>query len=198
MASPEVVKAEIFAHMAEMRAERKLAMRMAQECASKSGWAFQYDDKCGSSYLHLPAQIRETPTTLGRYRYRFGLQGNLIPGALLQYSLVPPCLHTGVSLHVRAIAFISDTYFNMQRCSLRACASVHPCRMAVGRRTTHMQSFRRKLWLLRLVFVLASPCAARKVTPFVRSDERWRARQHSRRDSCLSLAGGARGCVRTP
>lgn len=63
MSSPEVVKAEIFAHMAEVRAERKIAMRMAQECASRSGWSFQYDDKCGSRYLHLPAQVRDTAAT---------------------------------------------------------------------------------------------------------------------------------------
>lgn len=95
MPPPEVVKSEIFSHMAEVRAERKLAMKMAQECAARSDWAFQYDDKCGSNYLHLPAQVRETAATQGRYQYRFGLQGNLIPGDLLQYSLVPPCLNTG-------------------------------------------------------------------------------------------------------
>lgn len=98
MASPSAIKEEIFAHMAEVRAERKRATKMAQDCASKSGWAFQYDDKCGSQYLHLPVQVRETAATQGRYHYRFGLQGNLIPGTLLQYSLVPPCLKTGENL----------------------------------------------------------------------------------------------------
>lgn len=95
MASPQVVKEQIFAHMAEVRAERKRANRLAQDCASKAGWAFQYDDKCGSNYLHLPAQVRETAAAQGRYQYRFGLQGNLIQGTLLQYSFVPPCLRTG-------------------------------------------------------------------------------------------------------
>lgn len=97
MDPPHVVKSKIFAHMAEVRAERKLAMRLAQECASRSGWAFAYDDKCGSNYLHLPSQLRESASTQGRYHYRFGLQANLIPGDLLQYSLVPPCLRTGAS-----------------------------------------------------------------------------------------------------
>lgn len=95
MASPDVVKRELFSHMAEVRAERKLAIKMAQDCSLRSGWAFGYDDKCGSTYLHLPAHAREMAATQSRYHYRFGLQGNLIPGVLLQYSLVPPCLHTG-------------------------------------------------------------------------------------------------------
>lgn len=95
MAPPDVVKREIFAHMADIRAERRRVNKMSQECASKSGWSFQYDDKCGSSYLHLPAQVRESAATQNRYHYRFGLQGNLVPGVLLQYSLVPPCLRTG-------------------------------------------------------------------------------------------------------
>lgn len=97
MPSPEDVKREIFQHIVEVRAERKLAMRMAQECNSKSGWLFQYDDKCGSKYLHLPATLRETASMQNRYKYRFGLQGNLTPGVLLQYSFVPPCLLTGVN-----------------------------------------------------------------------------------------------------
>lgn len=96
MASPEDIKREIFAHMADMRKERKITIRMAQECASKSGWLFQYDDKCGSTYLHLPARQRDTSTTQTRYIYRFGMQGNFTPGLILQFSLVPPCLRTGV------------------------------------------------------------------------------------------------------
>lgn len=95
MASPEEIKRELFSHMAEIRAERRCIMKMAQECASKSGWLFAYDDKCGSNYLHLPAVVRETAATQSRYKYRFGMQGNLVPGILLQYSMVPPCLRTG-------------------------------------------------------------------------------------------------------
>lgn len=95
MASPEDVKRELFAHMTEVRQERKRAVKMAQDCAAKSGWLFQYDDKCGSNYLHLPAFVRESAEVQSRYKYRFGMQGNLSPGLLLQYGLVPPCLRTG-------------------------------------------------------------------------------------------------------
>lgn len=96
LCSPEELKAEIFAHITEVRAERKRVMAMAQNCALRSDWVFQYDDKCGSSYLHLPYEVREVAAMQNRYKYRFGLQANLAPGILLQYSLVPPCLHTGV------------------------------------------------------------------------------------------------------
>lgn len=96
MPPPVQIKQEIFAHMAHVRAERKRAMKLAQDCAAKAGWLFAYDDKCGSSYLHLPALLRDTAATQSRYRYRFGLQGNLAPGVLLQYSYVPPCLNTGM------------------------------------------------------------------------------------------------------
>lgn len=95
MPSAAELKREIFAHMSDVRAERKVALRMVQECMSKSGWVFQYDDKCGSSYLHLPAQVRETAASQSRYKYRFGLQANLSPGLLLRYSYVPACLNTG-------------------------------------------------------------------------------------------------------
>lgn len=95
MCTPEALKAQIFQHMAEVRAERKRVLTMAQNCTLRSGWAFQYDDKCGSQYLHLPFQAREASAMQGRYQYRFGLHANLIPGVLLRYSFVPPCLHTG-------------------------------------------------------------------------------------------------------
>lgn len=98
MSTPEQIKKEIFAHMVEVREERKVAIKMAQDCAARSGWSFQYDDKCGSTYVHLPALVRETSATQSRYKYRFGLQGNLSPGLLLQYSFVPPCLYTGKSI----------------------------------------------------------------------------------------------------
>ena len=59
----------------------------------------QYDDKCGSDYLHLPVYkyLRETQDWLGKWRYRVGLQGNLFPGDLLRFSIVPPHLKTGSS-----------------------------------------------------------------------------------------------------
>lgn len=105
--TPEEIKHQIFSHMADVRAERRRAMKIAQDCAAKSGWLFQYDDKCGSNYLHLPMQMRETAASQSRYKYRFGLQGNLVPGVLLKYSYVPPCLHTGtcdMRAHVRMSA----------------------------------------------------------------------------------------------
>lgn len=97
MGTPEQIKAQIFEHIAEVRAERKRVMVLAQNCSLRSGWAFQYDDKCGSQYLHLPFKVREASALQGRYKYRFGLHANLVPGVLLQYSFVPPCLHTGES-----------------------------------------------------------------------------------------------------
>lgn len=98
MCSPEEMKRQILVHIMEVRAERKRAIRLAQECSSKSGWLFQYDDKCGSEYLHLPYQVRETAATQPRYKYRFGLHSNLAPGLLLHYTYVPPCLITGECL----------------------------------------------------------------------------------------------------
>lgn len=95
LCTPDEMKRQILSHIVEVRAERKRAIRMAQDCASKSGWLFQYDDKCGSNYLHLPFQVRETSVMQSRYQYRFGLHGNLAPNVLLQYSYVPPCLRTG-------------------------------------------------------------------------------------------------------
>lgn len=104
MCSPDQMKKQILAHIVEVRAERKRAIRLAQECSSKSGWVFQYDDKCGSEYLHLPFQVREAAATQSRYKYRFGLHGNLAPGLLLQYSFVPPCLITGKGLALIALS----------------------------------------------------------------------------------------------
>eukprot|EP00965_Chrysotila_dentata_P236046 6201111-Pleurochrysis_carterae.AAC.1 len=70
---------------------------MHQLCVGKRGWLFQYDDKCGSQFLHLPAPPggRFNARSAGRYQYRWALQGNLFPGGLLRFSLVPPCLQTG-------------------------------------------------------------------------------------------------------
>lgn len=45
----------IFSHVHEMRAERVMAMELHQQAAATSFKSFQYDDKCGGSFLHLPA-----------------------------------------------------------------------------------------------------------------------------------------------
>lgn len=95
MGTVDQMKAEIFAHMVEVKAERKKAQLMHQECSARQGMLFQYDDKCGSDYVHLPAYAREPGEHTSRYRYRFGLQGNLVPGTLMRFSLVPPCVRPG-------------------------------------------------------------------------------------------------------
>ena len=68
-------KAEIFAHIAEVKLERRLAQELHQECAVRAGWIFGYDDKCGSEYLHLPSPLngRFAANVEGRYQYRIGL-----------------------------------------------------------------------------------------------------------------------------
>lgn len=95
LGSPNEVKMQIFEHLHEVKQERRLAMKLHQECVGRKGWQFAYDDKCGSEYVHLPAYARESGALQGRYKYRFGLQGNLTPGVLLRFSWVPPCLKVG-------------------------------------------------------------------------------------------------------
>ena len=77
-------KADIFAHIAEVKLERRLAQELHQECAVRAGWVFGYDDKCGSENLHQPSPLngRFAANVEGRYQYRIGLQGNLYPGEL--------------------------------------------------------------------------------------------------------------------
>ena len=64
----------------------------------------QFDDKCGSKYLHLPVYIsyREPSDWNSRWRYRLGMQGNLFPGELYRFSIVPPHLKTGCSFGICA------------------------------------------------------------------------------------------------
>lgn len=97
MGTIEEVKAEIFAHMMEVKQERKKSQQMHQDACARSGYVFQYDDKCGSDYVHLPAYAREPGEHTNRYRYKFGLQGNLVPGTLMRFSYVPPCLRLGAN-----------------------------------------------------------------------------------------------------
>lgn len=103
MGTPSEVKAEIFRHMLDVKSERRKAMALHQACVVRAGWIFQYDDKCGSEYVHLPAYVRESAAVATRWKYRFGLQGNLTPGALLRFSFVPPCLHTGANFGCTAL-----------------------------------------------------------------------------------------------
>lgn len=86
----EDIKREIFQHVDEVKKERHVGQEMHQVCVGKGG-LFQYDNKCGSHFLHLPlpAGGRFSSQIAGRYQYRFGLQGNLIPNGLLRFSLVP-------------------------------------------------------------------------------------------------------------
>lgn len=80
-------------------------MKLHQECVGRMGWVFEYDDKCGSEYVHLPAYVRECNSNdvQGRWKYRFGLQGNLTPGVLLRFSFVPPCLKVGANFGCTAL-----------------------------------------------------------------------------------------------
>ena len=51
----EAVKREIFQHLFEVKLERKQVESWMQNCAQRKGWFFTLDDKCGSSFLHLPS-----------------------------------------------------------------------------------------------------------------------------------------------
>ena len=51
----EAVKHDIFQHIHEVKRERHRAQEFHQMCSQRVGWLFEYDDKCGSSYMHLPA-----------------------------------------------------------------------------------------------------------------------------------------------
>eukprot|EP00965_Chrysotila_dentata_P123592 4086144-Pleurochrysis_carterae.AAC.3 len=49
------MKEALFQHLHDMRAERRAAMNIHQKCAGHRDWLFEYDDKCGSIYTHLPS-----------------------------------------------------------------------------------------------------------------------------------------------
>ena len=50
----EEKKKELFMHVGKMKEERNFAMSLHREAAGRSEWNFEYDDKCGSYFLHLP------------------------------------------------------------------------------------------------------------------------------------------------
>ena len=89
------LKIELQAHIIDVKAQRSGMMRLAQECASRSGWRFQYDDACGSDFLYFPFSVREDAQEASRYKYRFAMQCNLWPGALLRCSLILPSVIKG-------------------------------------------------------------------------------------------------------
>ena len=93
----EEIKREIFAHVIDVQEERRIAMAFHQEAAASSKKSFQYDDKCGSQFLHLPAPECRAGANATRWQYRWAMHGNLYAGELLRFSMVPKCLQTGVN-----------------------------------------------------------------------------------------------------
>jgi hypothetical protein len=93
----EAIKREIFAHVTDVQEERRIAMAFHQEAAASSKKSFQYDDKCGSQFLHLPAPECRAGANATRWQYRWAMHGNLYAGELLRFSMVPKCLQTGVN-----------------------------------------------------------------------------------------------------
>ena len=90
-----VKKAELMKHVQDMKRERKVAMEFHRESVGRSDWNFQYDDKCGSHFLHLPCPRGGRKG--GAWQYQIGLQANLFVGGLNRMSIVPPCLRTGAN-----------------------------------------------------------------------------------------------------
>ena len=98
-----VKKKELFKHVQQMKDERVFAMGLHREAAGRSGWNFEYDDKCGSYFLHLPNVGNGGRDGDGRWKYRIGLQANLFIGALNRMSIVPPCLKTGGNFGITSL-----------------------------------------------------------------------------------------------
>lgn len=90
------IKEELHAHINDVKAQRRIAQQLAQECAQHRDRQFQYDDGCGSSFLYSPSEgSRETAADASRFQYRFAMMCNLFPGHLLRLSLVLPCVVKG-------------------------------------------------------------------------------------------------------
>lgn len=96
-------KEELSKHVQEMKAERVFAMELHREASGRSGWIFEYDDKCGSSFLHLPNCGSGSRDGDGKWKYRIGLQANLFIGVLNRMSIVPPCLKTGSNFGITSL-----------------------------------------------------------------------------------------------
>ena len=99
----ELKKKELFLHLAKMKEERVFAMQLHREAAGKANWIFEYDDKCGSYFLHLPNIGESGRDGDGKWKYRIGLQANLFIGALNRMSIVPPCLKTGSNFGITSL-----------------------------------------------------------------------------------------------
>ena len=100
------LKEELYIHIREVKWQRTEMMRLAQECASRRGWRFGYDDGCGSSFMYMPSQVRDDGAHASRYKYRFAMMGNHYPGHHLRCSLVPPCIVKGANFG--CTAYFSD------------------------------------------------------------------------------------------
>jgi hypothetical protein len=99
----EAKKKELFRHVQEMKEERQFAMGLHREAAGRSKWNFEYDDKCGSYFLHLPNVGGGSRDGDGRWKYRIALQANLFIGALNRMSIVPPVLKTGGNFGITSL-----------------------------------------------------------------------------------------------
>ena len=72
-------------------------MEFHQLASGSRRLSYTYDDKCGSPFMHQPSFSRENAAQASRWKYRWSLHANLVPGGLLRFSMVPPCLKTGVN-----------------------------------------------------------------------------------------------------
>ena len=83
-------RTRIFAHAAEMRRERQLAVAEYAEAAALAEVTAEVDDKLGSEFIQLPSPPGGREVDASRYKYRCGLQANIFVGALHRMSLVLP------------------------------------------------------------------------------------------------------------
>ena len=51
----EAIKRDLFKHIHLVKLERQRAQEFHYICSQRAGWLCEYDDKCGSQFLHLPA-----------------------------------------------------------------------------------------------------------------------------------------------
>ena len=92
----------------QIKEEREIAQQMRQDCAQSILKIFGLDDKCGSKFMHLPFFARGNAKIATMWRYRFGLHGTIFPNKLLRFSLVLPCIKTGVNFGLSA--YVSALY----------------------------------------------------------------------------------------
>jgi hypothetical protein len=129
----EATKKELFLHVGKMKEERVFAMSLHREAAGRSNMNFEYDDKCGSAFLHLPNVGGGSRDGDGRWKYRIGLQANLFIGDLNRMSIVPPCLKTGGNfgitsllsslLRMKEMGKLGDTFIRQVRSPCLPCST---------------------------------------------------------------------------